>query len=73
MCPPTVPLRRRLSRGATLDAHHRRLLYEEIADLEGIRACRPSLTIAFGKGLYRRRIATEKPLLTDAHIKARLA
>jgi transposase len=68
-CMLDIPLPLRLTRRATLNAYHRRLTYEEIADLEGIRAYRRTLTLALEKELYFRRVATEKPLLTDAYKK----
>ena len=49
------------------------MIYEEIAELEGIQACRRTLKAAFKKEQYHRRIATEKPLLTEAHKQAHLA
>src|SRR5689334_18843245 len=55
-------LRKRLNKRATANACHRRLSYEEIAQLEGIRACRRTLTAAFEKEQYHRRVAVEKPL-----------
>jgi len=55
-----------------MDAYHRRLCFQEIAALEGIDTCRRTLVEAFKKERYFRRVATEKPLLTDAHKKARL-
>jgi AraC-like DNA-binding protein len=72
--PPMLntPLRLRLVQRATLDTRHRRLTYEQIADLEGIKACRRTLTAAFEKEQYHRRVATEKPLLTEQHKADRL-
>jgi hypothetical protein len=49
------------------------MTYEEIAELEEITACRCTLIAAFEKEQYHRRVATEKPLLTEAHKQARLA
>jgi plasmid rolling circle replication initiator protein Rep len=46
--------------------------YEEIVFLEGISACRRSLVRAFEKEQYHRRVAKEKPLLTEKHKKNRL-
>jgi len=46
---------------------------EEIAALEGISACRRSLNAAFEKERYHRRVASEKPFLTESHMQARLA
>ena len=81
ICTPTKPTgrppilttrkRRRLVNRATLDAYHRRLTYEEIADIEGISACRRTLTKAFEKEQYHRRKAAEKPLLTPKHMERR--
>ena len=68
----TTRKRRRLIRRATLDAYHRRLTWEEIAQLEDIQICRRSLTAAFEKEKYHRRTAQEKPLLTPEHMAARL-
>ena len=68
-----TPLRKRLITRATINAYHRRMIYEEIAELEGIQACRRTLKAAFEKEQYHRRVATEKPLLTEAHKQARLA
>lgn len=45
----TTKKRRRLVHRATLDAFHRRLPYEEIAELEDISVCRRSLFAAFEK------------------------
>ena len=41
--------------------------------MEEIKACRRTLITAFKKEQYYRRVATEKPLLTEAHKQARLA
>jgi transposase len=68
----TTCKRRRLVKRATLDAYHRRLSYEQIANIEGIQVCRRSLFTAFEKEQYHRRTAQEKPLLTPEHITARL-
>ncbi|KAF2176442.1 hypothetical protein K469DRAFT_28177 [Zopfia rhizophila CBS 207.26] len=43
----TTGKRRRLIHRATLDAYHRRLSYDEIAQLEGLNLCRRSLLKAF--------------------------
>ena len=67
----TTRKRKRLVWRATLDAEHRRLTYEEIAHIEGINACRRTLTKAFEKECYHRRKAAEKPLLTPAHMTRR--
>lgn len=63
----------RITQKATLNAYHRRLTYEEIANLEFIRACRRSLGIAFKWEINYRRVATERPLFTDTHKEARHA
>jgi transposase len=65
--PPKLntPLRLHLIQRATLNAYHRRLTYEEVANLKGIQACRRTLRAAFKKHQYHRRVATEKPLLTE--------
>ena len=68
-----IPLRKRLVARTIIDAYHRRMIYEEIAELEGIQACRRTLNATFEKEQYHRRVATEKPLLTKAHKQARLA
>jgi len=49
------------------------MLLEEVAELEGVQACRCTLVTAFEKEQYHRRVATEKPLLTEAHKQHRLA
>ena len=67
-----TPKRQRLVRRATIDGYHRRLSYPEIAALEGLQACRRTLTAAFEKERYFRRVATEKPLLTEKHMRDRL-
>ena len=69
----TTRKRKRLVERATQDALHRRMPYEEIASIEGINACRRSLTAAFEKKRYHRRSATAKPLLTEKHKEKRLA
>ncbi|KAF1967760.1 hypothetical protein BU23DRAFT_375150, partial [Bimuria novae-zelandiae CBS 107.79] len=73
--PPILdtPKRQRLVRRATIDAFHRRLPYTDIAFLEGINACRRTLVHAFEKEAYFRRIAAEKPLLTEKQRADRLA
>lgn len=68
----TTQKRRRLVARATTDAFHRRMPVEEIAQIEGIQACRRTLLSAFEKERYFRRVAAEKPLLTPAHRAARL-
>jgi hypothetical protein len=69
----TSLIRERLIARATLDAAHRRMTYEEIAQLEGIQAGQKALVAAFQKESYHRRVATAKPLLTQSHKQARLA
>lgn len=64
--------RHQLEACATQDAFHCRMPYAEIAQLEGISACRRSLVQAFEKEAYHRRVAKEKPLLTPKHIQNRL-
>ena len=44
-----TPLRKRLITRATINAYYRRMIYEEIAKLEGIQACRRTLKAAFEK------------------------
>lgn len=65
--------RTRLIARATLDAAHRRMPYTEIARLEGVQAGRKALMAAFNMEAYGRRVATKKPMLTDAQKQARLA
>ena len=71
---PTLdtPIRKRLIQRATIDRYHRKLCYLEVAALEGIQACKRTLQQAFEKELYFRRVATEKPLLTEKHMRDRL-
>jgi hypothetical protein len=49
--PPMLntPLQKRLVTRATINAYHRRIIYEEIAKLEGIQAYRRTLNAAFEK------------------------
>ncbi|KAI0995408.1 hypothetical protein K3495_g12771 [Podosphaera aphanis] len=49
------------------------LTYEQVAELEGIQACRPTLIDAFEKELHHRRVAIEKPLLSDTQKDACLS
>ncbi len=82
ICTPTKPAGRPLMlttrkrhcliQRATLDAFHRRMTYEEISQIEGISACRRTLTKAFEKEQYHRRKAAEKPLLTLSHMDRRV-
>lgn len=69
----TGEIRERLVARATLDAAHRRMTYKEIAQLEGVQACRKALVAAFKVESYGRRVATSKPLLTEAQKQVRLA
>lgn len=69
----TAKLRERLVARATLDAAHRRMTYKEIARLEGVQAGRKALMAAFKMESYGRRVATSKPLLTEAQKQVRLA
>ena len=69
----TGEIRERLVARATLDAAHRRMTYKEIARLEGVQACRKALVAAFKMESYGRRVATSKPLLTEAQKQVRLA
>ncbi|KAF1967322.1 hypothetical protein BU23DRAFT_516642, partial [Bimuria novae-zelandiae CBS 107.79] len=50
----------------------RRLPFTEIAHLEGIDACRRTLVKAFEKEAYFRRVAAEKPHLTEKQRQDRL-
>lgn len=63
-------IRKRLVAHATLNAGHRRMTYQQIAHLERVMAGRKALGVVFKKELYRRRVATTKPLLTNLHKKA---
>lgn len=49
------------------------MTYKEIARLEGVQAGRKALMAAFKMESYGRRVATSKPLLTEAQKKVRLA
>jgi hypothetical protein len=69
----TTQKRKRLTARATLNAAHRRMTYEEIAEIEGIQACKRTLIKAFEKEQYHRRKSTENPLLTEEHRIHRLA
>jgi hypothetical protein len=72
--PPIIdtPKRQRLIKRATIDGYHRRLGYVQIATIEGIQACRRTLKAAFIKEQYFRRVASEKPFLTEKHQQDRL-
>lgn len=72
--PPLLdtPIRKRLITRATINGYHRRLCFLEITELEGIQACKRTLVAAFKKERYFRRVATEKPLLTERHQYDRL-
>ena len=65
--------RKRLIKRATIDATHRRLPFEAIAELESVDVSRNTLIKAFEREGYYRRKARKKPLLTDKHKAARLA
>jgi hypothetical protein len=69
----TDKIRKRLVARATLDAAHRRMPYKEIARLENVQAGRKALMAAFKLESYGRRVATAKPLLTEAQKQVRLA
>ncbi|ORY05493.1 hypothetical protein BCR34DRAFT_590906 [Clohesyomyces aquaticus] len=62
-----TPLRCLLVRHATENAEQRRKTREQIAYELGIDVCRRTLIKAFGKELYHRRKATQKPFLTEEH------
>lgn len=64
--------RKRLIKRATIDAIHRRLPLEAIAEIEGVTACRETLIKTFEREGYHRRIARRKPLLTEKHKQHRL-
>lgn len=64
--------RKRLVKRATADAYHRRLPLEEIAQIEGVDACRRTLISAFRKEGFSRRKARSKPLLTEKQKATRL-
>lgn len=68
----TDKVRERLVARATLDAVHRRMTYKEIARLEGVQAGQKALMAAFKMESYGRRVATAKPLLTEAQKQVRL-
>ena len=70
---PGDEVRERLVARATLDAAHRRMTFQEIAWVEGVQASRKALVAAFKMESYCRRVATSKPLLTEAQKQARLA
>jgi hypothetical protein len=69
----TDKVRERLVARATLDDAHRRMTYKEIACLEGVDAGHKALMAAFKIESYGRRVATSKPLLTEAQKQVRLA
>jgi hypothetical protein len=69
----TCKVQERLVARATLDAAHRRMMYKEIARLEGVHAGQKALIVAFKMESYGRRVATLKPLLTEAQKKVCLA
>jgi hypothetical protein len=69
----TDKIRERLVARATLDAAHRRMAYKEIARLESVQAGPKALMAAFKMESYGRRVATAKPLLTEAQKQVRLA
>jgi transposase len=69
----TIRRRCRLVKRATQDGFHRRLSYQTIASLEGIAGCRRTLTDAFIRSGYNRRVAQKKPWLSDKHQADRLA
>jgi len=62
----TRKVRKRLIARATLDATHRQITYKEIARLEDVQAGQKALMAAFKIESYGRRVATLKPLLTEA-------
>ena len=62
----TTQKRRRLVNRATSDHLHRRMSFSEIANLDGLRAYSRTLTAAFAKEDYHRRIAVAKPYLNTA-------
>ncbi|KAF2430066.1 hypothetical protein EJ08DRAFT_560476, partial [Tothia fuscella] len=63
----TTPIQKQLIQYATRDRTNRSKPYSEIATELGIKACNRSLTKAFEKEAYFRRVATQKPLLTPKH------
>lgn len=65
--------RKRLINRATINKSHRRMPLFRIAELEGLNYCPQTIVKAFAKEGYYRRIAREKPVLTDKHIADRLA
>lgn len=64
--------RRRFLQRALADAYHRRLSYEAIADLEGIKISAHTIRKKLKQNGYSRYAATRKPLLTDKQKVARL-
>ena len=50
---------------ATANSYYRRLNLLYIAELDNISACRRTLSATFKKERYFRRVATERPLLTE--------
>jgi transposase len=67
-----TPIRQRLIAHATSSHEQRLKPLREIAQELGINVDHRTLTKAFDKEGYHRRVATEKPLLTPKHIEARL-
>lgn len=64
--------RGRLIRRATLNYENRRLPLSEIARIEGLHLSERTLRRGLAKERYYRRIARQKPWLTEAHKAARL-
>lgn len=68
----TTPIRQRLIAHATASQEQRAKSWVQVADELGIRADPRTITKAFYKEGYYRRVATEKPLLQPHHIHDRV-
>jgi transposase len=66
-----TPIRRRLIEHATASYRQRRKSFQQIAHELGIEASKRTLTEAFDREGYHRRLASEKPLLTAKHMQDR--
>jgi hypothetical protein len=62
-----TPIQKRLIARAMINAYHRHILLEEVAELKGVQACRRTLITAFKKEQYHHRVIIEKPLLTEVY------
>src|SRR4051812_49382460 len=68
----TTPVRQRLIEHATANQEQRAKPWLQIADELGIRADPRTISKAFYKERYHRRVATEKPLLSQDNVQNRL-